>query len=72
LIFPTKLMELISTIARVFGSLTIEMSTVQSVQFTHGVDGVMCLLALTELRLWTQGGYRVRLETRAKYREIVF
>jgi hypothetical protein len=31
-------MDLTSTTARVFGSLTIEMSEVQSVQFTHGVD----------------------------------
>jgi len=34
-------MELMSTIVRVFGSLTIEMSTVQSVQFTHGEAGAI-------------------------------
>jgi hypothetical protein len=39
-----KAMELMSTTARVFGSLTKKMSTVQSVQFMHGEAGVTCLV----------------------------
>jgi hypothetical protein len=44
-------MGLMLIIVRVFGSLTMEMSGVQSVQFMRGVGGVMCLMAWIGLGL---------------------
>jgi hypothetical protein len=42
------------------GSITIGMSGVQSVQFTRGVDGAMCLLVLIGVGLWMLAGWLVK------------
>jgi hypothetical protein len=56
-------MGLMLIIVRVFGSLTMEMSGVQSVQFMRGVGGVMCLMAWIGLGLWVLVGFVVGLGT---------
>jgi hypothetical protein len=46
-------------IVRVCGGLTIEMSTIQSVQFTHGMARAMCLM------VWMWLGSKLTMETLA-------